>query len=156
MPDRKKQVRDRAQELFSEGWFCGESVIVAVSEAIGQDFGLPPKVATGFCSGMGRCGGTCGALSGGVLMLSAAEGRNDKADSVEGAYEAVQMLVDGFEEAFGSSNCAELLGCHLGTPEGQKAFADQNLALKCQGYSAKAAELVTEILDMRAKARGKP
>lgn len=151
----KIQARERAESLFAEGWYCGESVVQAVGEALGRDYGVSPNMASGFCAGMGRSGETCGALTGGILMISAAEGRQDKTESIEGAFEAVQMLMDDFEEGFGSTNCAELLGCHLGTPEGQKTFAEKGLSRQCQAYSGKVAELVLEILGLRAKATGK-
>ncbi len=47
---------------------------VAESEGIQSDF--IPKIATGFCGGVSRTCGMCGAVSGGIMAIGLFAGRN--------------------------------------------------------------------------------
>ena len=42
----------RSRELFSSGFYCAESVLMAVAEALDVHCQLVPAIATGFCSGL--------------------------------------------------------------------------------------------------------
>jgi C_GCAxxG_C_C family probable redox protein len=140
-----------AEQKFIAGLYCAESVVSTVAENLGIESPLIPGIATGFCSGMARTSGTCGALTGGILGLNLALGRNTSAESVESNYAAVQTLVEKFQENFGSTNCKELLGCNLGTEEGQQAFNAKNLGNRCQKFTGKAAEIAISIIDANQK-----
>jgi hypothetical protein len=50
------QVASKSREHFISGYYCAESVLLAVSEAKGIQSDLIPKIASGFCSGMARTG----------------------------------------------------------------------------------------------------
>ncbi|MEZ5839965.1 MAG: C-GCAxxG-C-C family protein [Hyphomicrobiales bacterium] len=138
-----------ARRLFAEdGYYCAEAVVKATAMRLGIDDRLATRLATGFCSGEGRTAGQCGALSGGILALSLALAPDDPRADRERTYAAVQELRERFEKEFGATTCPGLLdGCHLGTPEGQKRFAAENMAERCAGYAAGAAGIVSEILD---------
>jgi C_GCAxxG_C_C family probable redox protein len=120
--------------------------VLAIADEIGVDSELLPKAATAFCSGMSRTCGTCGALTGAMMGIGLALGRTEATQSVQPAYVATQELVREFEQAFGSRNCAELLGCDLGTPEGQTHFREQGLGERCAKYTSKAAEIAAQII----------
>ncbi len=60
-------VRKSVEDSFASGWYCAESVVLALAKAQGVESGLLPKVATAFCSGMARTCGTCGALTGAIM-----------------------------------------------------------------------------------------
>lgn len=139
--------QEAAAKRFDEGLYCAESVLATVAEALGIESSLIPGVATGFCSGMARTCGPCGALTGGILGLNLAFGRSSAAKSVENNYAAVQTLVDQFREIFGSTNCGELLGCDLGTEEGQRIFGAEALITRCREFTGKAAELTIRIIE---------
>ncbi len=139
-------IRADAENNFISGYLCAESVVLALAKAQGIGSELLPKAATSFCGGMSRTCGSCGALTGAMMGLSLGLGRTDKEQSVIPAYTAVQQLVDEFEQAFGTRNCHELLGCDLGTDEGQAQFRDQQLGKQCTGYTGKAAEIAARIL----------
>lgn len=47
-------VRRSAEDSFTSGLYCAESVVLAVAEALSVESDLLPKAATAFCSGMGR------------------------------------------------------------------------------------------------------
>lgn len=140
-------VAERALSYWNEKWLCAESVSRALVETLGIDAPCLPRAATAFCSGLSRTGGICGALSGAVLVIGLARGRDAATDSLEGPYALVQELLEEFKEAFGTDNCAALLGCHLGTPDGQKFFAAQGLRdTHCPRFIAFAAEKAHALL----------
>ena len=130
-----------AEQAFDSGLYCAESVVRALARAQGEDPDLPTRIATGFCSGMARTGGPCGALSGGIIGIGLALGRAQAGEPVQAAYAAVQAFIDDFEHIFGARHCDALLGCDLGTPEGQAHFRKQGLHERCREYTARAAEL---------------
>lgn len=142
------ETANEAEQLFDSGLYCAESVLLALARRQGVDSPLIPGIATGLCSGMGRSANTCGALSGAVLGLGLATGRSDPTQPVAESYGLVKQLVSDFERRFGSSNCAELLGCDLATPEGQQAFRSQNLGVtRCRVYTGAAYAMAVELLD---------
>lgn len=116
----------RARAFFADAapLLCAESVLLAVSEALGVASPLIPRLATGFCSGLARTSGPCGALSGGVMALGLALGRGSGRESLDPAYAAVQEYLEYFRATFPAEDCLGLTGCDLGTPEGQRCFRD--------------------------------
>lgn len=139
-------VRRSAENAFASGLYCAESVLLALAKAQGIKSDLLPKIATGFCSGMARTCGTCGALTGAMMGISLALGRSKPDDAVKSAYRATQRLIGGFEQAFGARDCHVLLGCDLATPEGQATFRDNRLGERCAEYTGKAAEIAATIV----------
>lgn len=126
-------------------------MLLALAEQQGIRSDVLPQIATGFCSGMARTAGFCGALSGAMMGIGLALGRRAPGGSVDPAYTAVQSLLGRFETKYGSTNCAELTGCHLGTPEGQAKFRQENRAEGCYGFAAESARLAVEIIQAARK-----
>jgi C_GCAxxG_C_C family probable redox protein len=138
-----EQAARRGRELFaSDGYYCAESVLLAVAESQGIQSDVIPQIATGFCSGMARTCGMCGAVSGAIMGIGLLNGARLPGDSREANYAAVQKLLAGFEEKFGSTNCLELTGCDLGTPEGQAQFRATGQGEHCNDYVEEAVRLV--------------
>jgi C_GCAxxG_C_C family probable redox protein len=140
------EVRKAAEYSFASGLYCAESVVLSLAKAQGIESDLVPKMATGFCGGMARTCGTCGALTGAIMGIGLVLGRSNRDDSVKDAYLATQRLVAEFEQAFGARDCQVLLGCDLGTPEGQATFRSKSLGERCEEYTGKAAEIAATIL----------
>ena len=141
----------KGKDAFESGLCCAESVLTVIAEEEGIDSDLLPGIATGFCGGMARTCNMCGAVTGGILALNLVYGRKSSEYSKEYNYHAVQELISSFEEEFGSANCQKLLGCNLGTDEGQKIYTDKQLRLKCSEYVGKSAELVRNIINSNTK-----
>ena len=99
---------------------------MAESKNIQSD--LIPKIATGFCAGISRTRGTCGAVTGAVMAINMFCGRNNPSVPLIQSYPPVQKFIKLFEERFGSTNCEQLIDCDLGTEEGRKKFLER----KCQ------------------------
>ena len=81
-----------------------------------------------------------------VTLYDRLLGRSRPGESVQPAYEATQRLVAEFEQEFGARDCQVLLGCDLGTPEGQAMFREDGLAELCVAYTGRAAEIAARIL----------
>lgn len=144
-PEANETPEAHAARLFAAGHYCAEAVLMAGAKYLGVASDLMPAIATGFCSGLARTSGLCGALSGGVMVLGLAYGRERAGESVEQSYAATRALLDAFRAEFGATGCSELLGCDLGTPEGQQAFREQRLGERCLRYTAAAARLAVEL-----------
>jgi C_GCAxxG_C_C family probable redox protein len=142
-----KSAATRSRELFSSGLYCAESVLLAISEAYDIKSELIPKIATGFCSGMGRTGGQCGALSGGIMGISLMTGRSSGDASVEATYARVKKIRGMFEEKFGETGCAALLDLDLDTEDGQRIFLEDNLFEKCLSYTEEATRMAIALIE---------
>jgi C_GCAxxG_C_C family probable redox protein len=133
-----EQAPQRSRELFQSGFFCAESVLQAIAESQGIQSDLIPRIATGFCSGISRTGGMCGAVSGGIMGIGLVAGRNSPGESIEPAYALTQKLISAFEKQYGSINCRQLIGCDLATESGQRYFMENNLMESCLQYAEEA------------------
>jgi C_GCAxxG_C_C family probable redox protein len=148
-PTTAAQVGKSAEESFAGGLYCAESVVLALAKSQGIASELLPKIATAFCGGMSRSCGTCGALAGAVMGVGLALGRSQGGESALPAYRATQRLITQFEHEFGARDCHDLLGCDLGTSEGQAKFRDEGLAERCVNYTGRAAEMAALIIGQR-------
>ncbi len=72
-----EKTAERSVVLFKSGYYCAESVLLAIAEEKGIQSKLIPKIATGFCSGTLRMCGQCGAVNGAILSINLLTGRND-------------------------------------------------------------------------------
>jgi len=108
------------------------------------------KIAAGFSGGMGRMGLTCGAVSGALMTLGLRYGAADPTNKE--AKDLVCARVREFAEQFKARNnghlaCRDLLGCDIGTPEGQAEFKQRNLhATVCTEAVRSAAEILEKLL----------
>ena len=141
-----RKVEEKARELFgAHGLLCAESVLTVLSDEAGIVSPLIPRIATGFCGGIARTRGMCGAVAGGVMALGIVYGRDNPEQPYEIVYEKVQRFLRAFEEEFESTNCFELTGCDLSTDHGRKEFADRGVRESCRLFVGRAAGLVAEI-----------
>ncbi len=123
---------------------------VAENEGIQSDF--IPKIATGFCGGVSRTCGMCGAVSGGIMAIGLFAGRSAPTESVADSYGMVRKLVEDFGSQFGSTNCKELTGCDLGTDEGQKYFKENNIRQRCWIFTEQATRIALGLIEGKLRA----
>ena len=149
-PEDSVSVRSAA--LFEAGMYCAESTLQAVAEAHGLKDSSIPRIATGFCGGISRTDGMCGALSGGIMALGLLTGRSGPRDAKDLCYTLVHELVNKFRKEFGSTHCTELLGCNISTVEGSQCFIEKGLMDDvCAVVTRRTAELVEEVFGLRGK-----
>jgi C_GCAxxG_C_C family probable redox protein len=95
--------------------------------------------ASGFGGGIGRVQLVCGALTGAVIALGLAEGR-DMADPgpktvSDPVRPKVRHLVEAFEERFGATDCRALVGFDFSSPVEYEAFrASKEARAGCESY----------------------
>ena len=94
----------RAEELFSSGLNCAQSVFCAFSDEFGLDAELARRTSCGLGGGVGRMREVCGAVTGAALVLGLRHGP-DKAE----VYPLVQDFCAKFRAEAGSIICRELL-----------------------------------------------
>jgi C_GCAxxG_C_C family probable redox protein len=141
-----EQAPQRSIDLFKSGFFCAESVLLAIAERQGIQSDLIPRIATGFCSGVSRTGGMCGAVSGAIMGISLVSGRNSPDESNELSYFLTQELISRFEKQYGSVNCRQLMGCDLATGTGQQYFVEYNLMNSCLKYAEEATRMAFSLI----------
>lgn len=131
----------RSGVLFSSGYCCTEAVLMAMAEAQRVESELIPRIATGFCAGMARRGDICGAISGAIMGINLALGRDAWDDPRDKDYAAVFELMKRFEKEFSSTDCRDLTGCDLSTSEGREFFEANNIKEQCKLYCEEATRM---------------
>lgn len=136
-----------SKDYFTSGFGCAESVLKAIAEAKGIKSDLIPRIASGFCGGIARTGGMCGAVTGGIMALNIIYGRDNAKQSKELNYQKVQEFVQAFKLRYGSMNCSELTGCDLSTEKGREQFSFLQRHEKCTELTAEVTSMVLELID---------
>lgn len=137
-------VRDRAEDLYRSGQFlCSEAIVYAFNEAMGSPIPAEAvRLASGFPVGMGGIGTggcTCGALSGGVMVLGWVYGRSNPGDEAPLVLEKAKELHDWFLDDK-SSTCCRALIKHLEFGSGE--HIDQ-----CVRFTGDVAERLASMLN---------
>jgi C_GCAxxG_C_C family probable redox protein len=98
---------------------------------------------------MARTGETCGAVTGGLMVigLKHAKMQKDDDDSRELSYALAQEFMDAFRDRNRSLLCRELLGVDVSTPEGIFEVRKRDLfRTVCPKFVRDAGELLEELL----------
>jgi C_GCAxxG_C_C family probable redox protein len=136
-----------ALSSFGEGFNCSQSVLAAFAPDLGLDADAALRVSAAFGGGMGRTGGTCGAVTGALMVLGLRHGSAiaDKA-AKELTYAQARDFIARFEARHDATSCADLLGVNIGTPEGHSAARDAQLfKTVCPALVASAAAILQEM-----------
>lgn len=135
---------EQAVRLFGEGMNCAQAVLSAFAPELGLDLPTAVRLGTALGGGMGGLGRTCGAVTGGMLVLGLKAGGTGKAR--EKTYELVRELVSRFEARHNTAKCRELIG-PIDTPEALQAAREKNLfRTLCPAFVRDAAEIVQELM----------
>jgi C_GCAxxG_C_C family probable redox protein len=146
----------KAREYELKFGSCPQCILRAVQETVGGIDDATVKAAHGLAGGGGLAGaGTCGALTGGLLALSARYGRDrDKMD--KGRYlnnfKKGRELVERFRQEFGGVTCEDLQVRFTGrsydmwSADGYAAF-DQARGDQCAEATGTVTRWVVEMLE---------
>jgi C_GCAxxG_C_C family probable redox protein len=140
---------ENAEKRFLEGFSCAQAVFSAFAEDEGIEQERALRIASSFGAGMARMGNTCGAVTGGMMVLGLKFGRTvaDDTEAKERNYRLVHEFADRFNKEFESCTCRDLLGFDPGSPEASQRFSDDPELLKmCAGFVRKAAEILEDII----------
>jgi C_GCAxxG_C_C family probable redox protein len=140
---------EKAVADFRQGFTCSQAVLAAFSDQFGLGRMTALKIAGGFGGGIGRTAGTCGAVTGAVMVLglkySATQG--DDREAKENTHRMVREFIERFTGRNNSIVCKELLGCDISTPEGFKTAHDREIIRTiCPGLVSCAVELAEEMI----------
>ena len=141
---------EQAVKHFADGYLCSQSVFMAYAEQLDVDPQVAARIAAPFGAGIAYMGRTCGAVTGGLMVLGARFGHAEPEDeeAKERLFEKAQAFLSGFKLRHGSLRCCELLGRDLSTDEGLALARRENLfETRCPGFVEDAARLVGEILE---------
>ncbi len=137
-----------AGELFLSGYNCAQSVLLSFADDLKFSKELAQKLAAGFGGGMGKQQETCGAVTGAIMVLGLLRGEevNNNEELKAAAYGSVKELSRDFISAYKTTQCRELIGCDLNTPEGSEKFKEEKIMENvCAGCVRKAVEIVEDL-----------
>ena len=103
--------REKAAELFLQGYNCAQSMLVAYCDVTGLEPDFAAKLSSSFGGGMGRMREVCGAVSGMLMVAGLLYGYDTPGDDVskKAHYQLVQHLAGKFREEAGSIVCRDIL-----------------------------------------------
>ena len=140
---------DCAISFFRQGFSCSQAVTAAFAADFGLDKDAALRISQAFGGGIARRADWCGALTGAFLVIGLKHGRTRPEDTAarDRTYALVQDFIARFASRHGEVKCKALLGCDIGTPEGQKQADERKLhQTKCEEYVRDAAALLEEML----------
>ena len=144
--------KERAVELFKEGFNCSQSVFVAFSHRFDIDEETAKKVSAGLGGGLGRMREVCGAVSGAAMVIGSITAPTDgkDSDSKQKNYELVREFANRFTERNGSIICRELLGLDVkmeNSAQPEKRTAEYYKKRPCVELVSDAAEILAELIE---------
>lgn len=118
-----------ARRLFLDDantYGCAETAFIVLRSAFGLPEGIDPSAAMAFNGGLAYSGGPCGAITGAAMALGLLASRrmDDHREAKRVARGITARLMEIFADAFGSTDCRDLIGLDLGTTEGHRAFIE--------------------------------
>ncbi len=144
--------KEKAGELFLEGYNCAQAVFTAFCHRFGMDEDTAKKVSAGLGGGVGRMREVCGAVSGGAMVIGSlcAATQGDDNESKMRNYELVREFADRFAAIHGSVVCRDLLKLGIkmeetAKPDGRTAEYYKNRP--CLKVVEDAAEILMQMIE---------
>ena len=131
--------KELAIALHDRKFNCCQSVACAFAQEAGVDVPTLFKAGEGFGLGMGCMDGTCGALSGAILLAGFvnSDGNLDNPATKADTYQLSRELLEKFSAKCGATICRELKGTDTG-----------KVLCSCPDCIKNAVELVEEVLKL--------
>jgi C_GCAxxG_C_C family probable redox protein len=124
-------------------------VLASFAPEFGLDRETALKVACGLGAGFACLGETCGAVTGGIMVIGLRYGqtRSDDTTAKAKTYETARHFIAGFKEQHGTIICRDLIGCDISTPEGLAWARERGLFRDiCTRYVREAVEILEPML----------
>lgn len=131
--------KELAINLHDKKYNCAQAVACAFAEEVGVDMQTLFKACEGFGLGMGGMNGTCGAISGAVMLagFKNSDGDIDNPGTKASTYQLSKAILEKFEEKNKATRCRDLKGVDTG-----------NVLRSCPGCIEDAVEIVQEVLGL--------
>ena len=139
----------KAYEYHKQGYNCAQSVAGAFADLTGLSPEQLMAATGGFGGGVGGSHAeVCGAVSGGVLVLSLLHPHTDGADRAGkvAVYALTKEFRRRFEEVFGLTRCGELLKARPGVTDKNPAAQRLGVTAHCDNMVVTAVEIVEQML----------
>jgi C_GCAxxG_C_C family probable redox protein len=139
---------EKAKDLFLSGYNCAQSVLLSFADDMKFSKELAQKLAAGFGGGMGKQQETCGAVTGAIMVLGLLKGEevNNNDELKSSSYGAVKEFTRDFVAEYNTTNCRDLIGCDLNTPEGAAKFKEEKIMENiCAGCVEKAVQILEDL-----------
>lgn len=136
-----------AVENFKNGYNCAQSVFLAFCAEYGLDAAASARLVNALGGGMCKTGNMCGALSAGLLAMSAKQGKSrpEEVDRQLKTYTLGREAVDAFRREFGATDCPTLLGYDISVPEElEKAVAADAFQKTCRKFIERSVALAED------------
>lgn len=142
-----------ALKRFEQHYSCAQSTFSALAERFGIAPELAYRLAAGYGGGIARSAKTCGCITGAIMAIGLTQrGVTPEANykEREDTYVVVQRLLKEIAEKHGTTDCLDLMGCHIGTPVGMDYAKRSNLfRTRCPVIMRDVIEITEHILDER-------
>lgn len=146
----KNSKADAAEALMEEGFGCAQSVFAAFADDIGLEREIALRIAGPFGGGIGGLGRTCGALTGGAMVIGYVYGHSHAQDAAKKleSNARVRELLEMVEDRVGTTLCREILEGHdLSDPEQREAARQKGLfETGCRRTVRYSAEILEQLL----------
>lgn len=136
---------EEAIARFKGGLTCSQAILITYGKQYGLDEQTAKMLARAFGGGMARTCQTCGAVTGAYMVLGMKNNQDDEKEAKERTYTLVKNFAQRFERLHSTVNCQQLLGCDLGTAEGQNYFRSNKLAYKCMEFVRDASTILEDL-----------
>ena len=143
--------KQKAAELFLEGYNCSQAVFTAFSHRFGIDEETAKRISAGLGGGVGRMREVCGAVSGAAMVIGSIVSATDGKDtqSKKENYELVREFAQRFKDIHGTVICREMLKIaadkkETATPDSRTADYYKNRP--CLKVVEDAAEILMEMI----------
>ena len=129
--------KELAIALHDKKYNCAQAVACAFAEEAGIDKEVLFKACEGFGLGMGGMQGTCGAISGAVILagFKNSDGNVDNPGTKASTYQLSREIMEKFEKKNKASRCRDLKGIDTGV-----------VLRSCPDCIMDAVEIVREVL----------
>ncbi|MFR8784412.1 C-GCAxxG-C-C family protein [uncultured Slackia sp.] len=113
----RKALADRALAMHGRNFNCAQCVACTLAPFVGADEDFVFRATEALGGGMGGFTETCGAISGGEVIIGlACSNGSDNPTSKQDTYAWAHKLVDNFRARVGSTVCEEIKNVEGGAP----------------------------------------
>ena len=136
----------RCRKHFESGFYCAESLLAAVAEVLDVPVSSVTPLATGFCSGVARTGGACGAFTGGVMAIGLAVGRMHPDEDIGMSHALTERFVSKFCNRWPDTGCTAIAGEDISEDAGFSRYLAGGGVPRCMEVAEVATRMVMEAL----------
>ena len=148
---------EKARALFLNGFNCAQATYCAFCDVTGSTLGEAMRLSSSFGGGMGRMRLTCGAISGGLMVLGVLFGYDDISSDAPKAehYARVQEFASRFRERHTTLSCSELLAdlSPDTSPTPTPRTSDFYKSRPCADFISDAAEIIDQMINETLRSR---